>query len=408
VSAPNGASQDRIEALVGALDEAYGGGTDGSGIVRAPGRVNLMGDHTDYNDGFVLPAAIELDTWIAYRPRQDGLVRLVSRQSPARCEFRIDAVSPDAVSPDAGSARTGRGWADYVAGTAWSLREAALPIHGLDGVVDSTVPLGVGLASSAALELAAALALLGGSDSPDGPSLASLAQRAERDYVGVNCGIMDQFAAAMGLAGRAILLDCRSLESRYVTLPEGVSVVVGDTGSPRELRTSAYNERRADCGRAVALLAERLPSLASLRDLDAATLRRNRHLLPRTIARRAEHVVGENARVLATVAALEAGDLDALGHVFAESHKSLRLLYEVSSPELDAMVEIAAGVRGVVGTRMTGAGFGGCTVSLVRDEAVPALTAAIMREYPRRTGLEPRVYAVATAAGAGRVRRPVV
>jgi galactokinase len=391
--------QDRIETLVRALGGAFGGGLDTVEIVRAPGRVNLMGDHTDYNDGFVLPGAIDLDTWIVYRPRPDGLVRLRSRQSPVACEVRIDQLSLD-------PARPAQGWADYVAGVAWSLREDGLPIRGLDGIVDSKIPPGAGLSSSAALELAAALALLDGPAGLEAPSLALLAQRAERDYVGVDCGVMDQFAAAAGLAGQAILLDCRSLESRYVTLPDGLRVVVADTGSARELRVSAYNERRAECGRAVALLAERVPSVASLRDLDEATLRRHRRLLPASIARRADHVVSENARVLATVTALEAGDLDELGRIFAASHESLRSAYEVSSPALDAMVDIAVAVPGVVGARMTGAGFGGCIVCLVRIEAVPALAATIEREYPRRTGLQPRVYSVALADGAGRVGRP--
>ena len=383
-------------------------------FVRAPGRVNLIGDHTDYNDGLALPAAIELDTWIAFRPRRDGLVRIESIQGHERAEFRIDDLVAEAGGAGVGAlgvagaggvaARPRGGWSDRVAGIAWSLRQASLPIRGFDGVIDSTIPPGTGLASMAALELASALALLAGERSVAAPALAALAQRAEHDYSGIDDGIVDLFAIAASRAGRAILLDCRSLESRYVALPGGLSVVICDTGSPPatpESCESVFRERRADCGRAVALLAEEHPSVASLRDLDSGTLRRNRHLLSPTVARRAEHVVAENERVVAVVAALDAGDLEELGRIFAASHESLRTLFEVSSPALDAMVEIALGVPGVVAARMTGAGFGGCTVNLVRDAAVPALERAVAAEYPRRTGLTPRVYRVVTVDGAG-------
>ena len=373
----------------------------GISLVRAPGRVNLMGDHTDYNDGLVLPAAIGLDRWIAVRRRRDGLVRVESLQSGERTEFWIDELD---AGPAGGIVRTPRtGWGDHVAGMAWSLREAALPVRGFDGVVDSAVPRDAGLAWAAALELASARALLAGERPVAAPSLAALAQRAERDYLGVDGGIVDQFASAAGRAGRAILLDCRSLESRYVALPAGVSIVVCDTGAsadPGE-HAAVFRERRAECGRAVALLAEEMPAVASLRDLDAATLLRNRHLLSETEARRAEHVVSENERVVAAVAALDAGDLDELGRLFAASHESLRTLYEVSSRALDAMVALARAVPGVVAARMTGPGFGGCTVNLVRDAAVPAFERAIVTKYPRRTGLTPRVYVVSTVDGAG-------
>ena len=368
-----------------------------------------MGDHTEYNDGLVLPAAIELDTWIAVRRRRDGLVRIVSLQSGERAEFRIGEPVAGA-GAGAGAMVPRRAWSDYVAGMAWSLREAALPVRGFDGVVDSAIPRGAGLGWIAALELASAHALLDGERRVAAPTLAALAQRAERGFLGIDGGIVDQFASAAGRAGRAILLDCRSLESRYVALPAGVSVVVCDTGSPPgspelpgpgERHESVLRERRAECGRAVALLAEEIPSVASLRDLDTATLRKHRHLLSDTVARRAEHVVAENERVVAAVAALDAGDLAELGRLFAASHESLRSLFEVCSPAQDAMVAIAQAVPGVVAARMTGAGFGGCTVNLVRDAAVPALERAVATEYPRRTGLTPRVYPVPTVDGAG-------
>jgi galactokinase len=396
--APNAPDRERVEMMAAALKAEYGPPDDAAPmeIVRAPGRVNLIGDHTDYNDGFVLPVAIELDTWIAFRRRQDGFVRVSSRHSSEACSFSIDAVTPS-------GGRADGHWSDYVAGAAWSLHEAALPVRGFDGVVDTSIPIGAGLSSSAALGLASALALLDSERSLPEPSLAALAQRGEHDYVGVNCGIVDHFASAAGREGSALLLDCRSLDTRYVALPYGIRVVVCDTGPRREPRSSVYDIRRAECARAVALLAEQMPGLCSMRDLDAASLRRHRAVLPDNVARRAEHVVSENARVVATAAALETGDLDGLGRLFAESHASLRDLYEVSSAALDTMVEVALAIPGVVAARMTGAGFGGCTVNLVLADAVPALQAAVGREYDRRTGLHGRVYPVAVVNGAGRV-----
>jgi galactokinase len=410
VAARDADRRRRLEAALRATfpDDAESNSNE-IAFVRAPGRVNLMGDHTDYNDGFVLPIAIELDTWIATRRRRDRSVRIASLQSAEVAAFQIDDL-------EAGSGRSGGGialenaaserlpgprWTDYVAGTAWSLREGGLPIGGFDGVVDSTVPLGVGLASSAALELASAVALLAGERRVAAPHLAALAQRAEREYVGAECGLVDQFASAAGRAGRAILLDCRSLESRTVAMPEGLRVVICDAGVPRARLSSSLAERRAECGRAVALLAEREPSIASLRDVDLATLRRHRHALPEKLARRAEHVITENLRVRAVAVALALGDLHALGRIFAASHESLRTQFEASVPALDAMVTIATSVPGVVAARMTGPGFGGCTVNLVRDGAVSALARAVATEYPRRTGLVARLYEVAPVDGAG-------
>jgi len=425
--APTRTDRERIRILTAALETEYGSSDDSARveIVRAPGRVNLIGDGTDYNDGFVLPVAVELDTWIALRRRRDGLVRVVSRHAREPGSFWIDSLTPAAGAPPAAGsvARSSAGstavagavpvatdagrptgaWSDYVAGVAWSLREAALPVRGFDGVVDTTIPIGAGFSSSAALEVASALALLGGDCILSAPTLAALAQRAERDYVGVSCGIVDQLASAAGREGRALLLDCRSLDARYVALPFGVSVVVCDTGSRREPHSSADAIRRAECARAVALLSERMPGLCSMRDLDAGSLRRYRALLPENVARRAEHVVSENARVMATTAALEAGDLGELGRLFDESHASLRDRYEVGSPALDVMVEVARAIPGVVAARMTGSGSGGCTVNLVLADAVPALQAAVSREYDRRTGLRGRVYPVAVVDGAGSV-----
>lgn len=423
--APTTPNRDRVELLTAALTAAFGTADGGSPVevVRAPGRVNLIGDHTDYTEGLVLQAAIELETWIAFRRRSDGLVRVASRSSRETGSFWIDGLTPEldgaggagSATSDRRAGLSGRAgdpsgrtagpsglWTDYVAGTAWSLREAALPVRGFDGIVDTSIPIGAGLGSSAALELASALALLGGRG-PAGPSLAVLAQRAERDFVGVDCGIVDQFASAAGRESRALLIDCRSLDTGYASLPFGIRLVVCDTGTRRERSSSIGAVRRAECARAIALLSERMPGLTSLRDLEAATLHRRRSLLPENVARRAEHVVSENARVVATMAALKAGDLDALGRLFAESHASLRDQFEVGSPALEAMIEVASSIPGVVASRMTTAGLGGCTVNLVLADAVPALQAAVSREYDSRTGLRGRVYPVAVVDGAGPV-----
>jgi galactokinase len=399
--------------LVAALEAAYGPATGGKRveIVRAPGRVNLIGDHMDYNEGFMLPVAIGLDTWIAFRQRQDGRVRMVSRHSRETGSFWVDdlesahgpAGSDSGDSGGSGHSGRSKHWIDYVAGTAWSLREAAIPIRGFDGVADSTIPLESGLSASGALQLASALALLSGGRILAPTALAALAQRAERDFVGVDSGIGDQFASAAGREGKALLLDCRSLDTRQIPLPFELAVVVCDTGERHDRHSARYEARRAECARAVALLAERLPGLCSLRDLDAAALRRYRAILPPNVAARAEHVISENARVLATAAALESSDLDELGRLFAESHASSRDLFEISTPALDLMVDIAASIPGVVGARMTGPGFGGCTVNLVLADAVPALQAAVGREYDHQTGLRGHVYPVAVVDGAGPV-----
>ena len=362
-------------------------------LVRAPGRVNLIGEHTDYNSGFVLPAAIDREIWIAFEPLSEPAVELTSLDLGETRRFLFSDLAPTGASSS---------WIDYVAATAWSMREAGLPLRGFRGVLDSTIPSGAGLSSSAALEMASSWAL--GDPAGDRPApsvMAAIAQRGENDYVGVNCGIMDQFASAAGRAGMALFIDCRANELEPVPMPAGLSVVVCDTGSPHRLGTSAYNERRSECELGAALIGEKVPGVRTLRDVDEAMLEANRDRLPEVVARRCEHVVKENARVLATVAALEAGDLAAVGRLFAASHASLRDLYEVSSPALDAMVAIAESVPGVVASRMTGAGFGGCTVNLVRDGSAEELSARVMSEYPGRTGLKPRVFVASTVDGAG-------
>jgi galactokinase len=361
--------------------------------VRAPGRVNLIGEYTDFNQGFVLPAAIDREIRVAFVPSADRRVVL----------HRLDTGEQGAFDLDDLPARQGS-WLDYAVGTAGALARAGLAIHGLRAVIGSNLPAGAGLSSSAAIELALAHALLAEPAPADPLVLARIAQRAENDFVGVQSGLMDQFAVAAGRPGAALLLDCRSLDWRPVGLPlDETSLVVCDTGEVRRLTGSEYNVRRAQCDAAVANLAGHDPAVASLRDVSPALLAEAAAggWLEPVVQRRAEHVVAENGRVLETVDALAAGDLAAVGRLFAASHASLRDLFEVSSAALDAMVEVALATPGVIAARMTGAGFGGCTVNLVRPDAIDRLRASVTSSYAARTGLQPRVFAVQPVAGAG-------
>ena len=386
---------DRASTLRRALSDLAGDAalTDQVRVVRAPGRVNLIGEHTDYNLGFVMPVAISLDTWVASLPRADSIVRVASRQAGETLEFDLHRIGP------------GRGeWIDYIAGMAQILQQRGVELRGVDAVIDSTIPQGAGLSSSAALELAAAWTLSAETPPPMSVmDLARAAQQAENEYVGVQCGLMDQFASSHGRAGHALLLDCRSTDHRALPLPDGYRIVALDSRVEHKLGASEYNARRAQCERGVAQISRRFEGVASLRDVTSRMLDESATELDEETLRRCRHVVDENARVLAAAGALERGDLDTVGVLFAESHASLRDLYEVSSPELDALVEIARSVPGVVGARMTGAGFGGCTVNLVRDDAINDLRVAVKRDYPRLAGREAGFYVVDAVGGAGPV-----
>jgi galactokinase len=365
-------------------------------VVRAPGRVNLIGEHTDYNEGFVLPAAIGLEIRIASVPSRDRRVEIALVAGGEAQGFSLDDIPPASGA-----------WIDYPAGVAWSLQQAGHQIRGFRGVLASTLPVASGLSSSAALELASAWALLEppelAAHGLDGMTLARLAQRAENEHVGVRSGLMDQFASSLGRSGSAMLLDCRSLDYRPVSLPLAThALVVCDSGSPRRLGASGYNARRAQCERAVATISADEPAVRSLRDVDLPLLDRFADRLDDETRRRCEHVIRENARVLEAVDALEAEDMPAVARLFAESHASLRDLYEVSSAELDALVELAAGVPGTA-ARMTGAGFGGCTVNLVPRDAIERFRETIEAGYRARTGLQARVLAVDAVDGAGLV-----
>lgn len=380
-------------------------------IVRAPGRVNLIGEHTDYNDGFVLPIAIDRAVWVAASRCPSRLASITALDFDQATTFRITELAPGSSdgwiaypSPRSASAvqpERKPGWAAYPAGVAWSLREAGCALSGIDAVFTSDVPVGAGLSSSAAVEVAFATAWenLSGFSLPK-PKLARLCQRAENEYVGVKCGIMDQTISAMGRAGHALLIDCRDLTTQHVPLPEGHAIIVCDTKVKRSLAASAYNERRAQCEEAVRLLRAHNPAVGALRDVTPEFLAKYQAELPEVIRKRARHVVGENTRVLESVAALKQGDVETFGRAMVASHRSLRDDYEVSCPELDAMVEAAMRVKGVAGARMTGAGFGGCAVSLVRENAAGRFMNEVRAVYRNATGIDPALYVCKADDGA--------
>jgi len=361
--------------------EIFGG--EPVAVVRAPGRVNLIGEHTDYNDGYVLPVAIDRSVLVAGAPRDDRQVVIYALDFGESVEFSLDDVRHD-------QAKT---WSNYQRGVAYFLEERGIKLPGLNAVVTGDVPIGSGLSSSAAVEVSMAYtwqALTGFKLS--GVELALLCQRAENEFVGMNCGIMDQFVSALGQRDHALLIDCRSLHYQPVPLPAEAAVVVADTMKRRGLLDSEYNTRRQECEEGVRILQRYLPEARSLRDISAAQFVEYKAQLSEKVRKHCRHVIYENERVLRGVAALRAGDLDAFGWLMNESHSSLRNDYEVSCPELDIMVKAAWKVDGVYGSRMTGAGFGGCTVSLVGEEAIEDFQIQVAAAYEEATGIVPQIY----------------
>ena len=341
-------------------------------VAVAPGRVNLVGEHTDYNDGYVLPMGIDLQVAVAFAPRPDGLLRAHS----------LTVEETRQVDPDALSAPGGSEWFDYVAAVAWALADAGEPVGGINMVIAGNIPIGAGLSSSAALEVSVARALCEVSDIEwDPPRMAQLCQRGENRYVGVNCRIMDQYAAAVARAGGALLIDCRTLSHEHVTIPSKACFVVLDTGVRRTLAGSQYNQRRANCERAVSLIAERDPRVAALRDVVPGQLAAVEQMMDGETYRMAQHVVEEMGRPKRLTEALNSGDLEAAGRVINESHASLRDLYEVSGPELDEITELARNTAGCYGARMTGAGFGGCAVALVETNMTDSFIGHMRQRY---------------------------
>ncbi len=364
-------------------------------LFRAPGRVNLIGEHTDYNDGFVMPAAIDFSTWVAASPRTGNTLHVRSKQYDEECALSLENLE---------GAPRGH-WSDYVRGIAAVLQSAGLKLRGANLLIDSEVPLGAGLSSSAALELSTALALLGiAALQLPRLELVKLAQKAENQYTGAMCGIMDQFIAGFGHAGNALLLDCRSLDYSLLPIPEQVRLVICNSMVKHDLAAGEYNVRRAECAEAVKIIRQQYSAVHALRDVTPEMLEASKKSLPEIIYRRAKHVVTENQRVLAAAEALREHRLPAFGELMYASHESLRDDYEVSCRELDSLVSIAAEADGVIGARMTGGGFGGCTVNLVEAEAVDHFQAHVADRYARENGRRPDVFVCSPAEGAEQVK----
>ncbi len=367
-------------------------------VARAPGRVNLLGEHVDYNDGFVLPAAIDRSTYIAFSPADSDQTSVWAADFGQQAAFSRQTMGYK-TQPDGSPLFD---WAEYPAGVAWALSEKDLAVKGLCAVFSSDVPRGAGLSSSASVELAFATAwkTLGGwQTSP--MELALLSQRAENKYVGVNCGIMDQFASACGEKDRLLLLDCRSLKYQTLPLPDSVVIIIADTGVRHSHATDAYNDRRASCEEAVHILKLDLSDIESLRDVSIADLDKLSSKLPVEVGKRARHVVEEIDRTRLAVRLLERSDMEGFGQLMNECHANLRDLYEVSCPELDVMAHIAQSLDGCYGARMTGGGFGGCTVNLVTKEMADRFTKMLAAKYESETGLHPEIYTCRASSGAG-------
>jgi galactokinase len=361
-------------------------------IVRAPGRVNLIGEHTDYNDGFVLPMAIDRAAYIALRPRNDQYVSVHALDFKTSVQFSLDEMQRDEYKGE-------ESWAEYVKGTAWALQEAGYTLTGWDGVIEGDVPIGAGLSSSAALEMATARAFaeLGGFGW-DAGAMAKLGQKTENQWIGVNSGIMDQMISAAGREGYALLIDCRSLDTEAVPLPPDTLVVVLDTATRRGLVGSAYNERRAQCEAAAAHF-----GVPKLRDVSLDVFNARAHELDDVTMRRARHVITENVRTLACADAMRIGDAAEVGRLMNESHVSMRDDFEISRDEVDRMVACAQAHPAAYGARMTGGGFGGCCVALVRADAAETFAGSVAACYTQETGLTPAVYVCAASEGANRV-----
>ena len=360
-------------------------------IFQAPGRVNLIGDHTDYNDGFVLPAAIDRKIVVAATPRQDAQINVYALDFDQWDHFdfqdEIGQLSENA-------------WGNYIRGMTWSLLRQNCRLKGMDAVVSGDIPIGAGLSSSAAIEVAAGHAMLQLAEiSLDRKSLALAAQTAENDFVGMRCGIMDQYISCLGQRNHALLIDCRDLSYRALPLPSGALMVIVDSGVHRGLVDMAYNERRSECETAA-----RHFGVDVLRDVSWQIFKDRAHELSPNIRHRARHVISENDRTVSAAKALAAGDLDAIGQLMVASHASLRDDFEVSCPELDLLVEIALGVKGVYGARLTGAGFGGAMVALVKPEARADLTAAIAARYEPESGKQAATYVCTASEGVSEKR----
>ncbi len=405
---------ERVVDLIKAFSDHFGAGPDF--VTRAPGRINLIGEHTDYTGGFVLPVAINRTLLMAVRKVQlsGHQIELFSLDLNSQTTLSLDKVEP---APE-----KDRAWSNYVRGVAWALNENRLldlsQVSSAQIVLSGDIPRGAGLSSSAALEVASALAFFTLAEfvprEIDRVSLALACQKAENEFVGVKTGIMDQFISALGQTDSALFIDTRSLENRAVPLNFGelkLKLVAVDSAVPHSLRSSAYNQRRTQCEEAASRLAKKLKLLdtTQLRDISLAQLEEAGGALTPTLKKRARHVVSENERVLEAVKYFESGfkepgSLEALGQLLKQSHESLRDDYEVSVPQLDLLVELAQKQPGVIGSRMTGGGFGGCTVNIVREDALGAFETEVVEEYRRQTGLDAKMYILEGVEGGSVLR----
>ncbi len=360
-------------------------------LFRAPGRVNLIGEHTDYNDGFVMPAAIRFATCVAAAPNDTAEFRCASLQQDKPAGFSLNDPSP----------KPRHDWTDYIRGVQLQLAQAGVLTPAADLLIDSTVPMGAGLSSSAALEVSTALALLHlAGANLDREAIARLCQRAENEFVGSRSGIMDQFASLFGRRDHAVLLDCRSLETRYIPVPAGVKLVICNTMVKHSLASGEYNARRAECEACVQYFSQFRSGVTALRDVTEKDFQQHQAGLPEVLRRRCRHVITENARVLQAARALDSGDLAEFGRLMYESHASLRDDYEVSCRELDVMVELTRHIPGTFGARMTGGGFGGCIVALVEEQKTEDFERQISIGYSQATQINPEIYITEASEGA--------
>ena len=363
-------------------------------IFRAPGRVNLIGEHTDYNDGFVMPVAIDFSTWVSLFPLDENHLEIYSENFKEQIVFDLD--HPQTTKRNH--------WSDYAIGVALMLLRAGYRLRGARLIVRGEIPIGSGLSSSAALEVVIGYALLAHAElNIDKTELAKLCLKAENEFVGARVGIMDQFVSLFGKANKALMLDCRSLEHKLLPLSSEAQLVICNTMVKHELASSAYNERRSQCEEGVRVLSGLLPNVTALRDISVAQLEKHSHTLSPEVHKRCRHIITENDRVLAATTALEQDDLKCFGQLMNQSHRSLRDDFEVSCAELDLMVELARGVEGVFGARMTGGGFGGCTVNLVAHEKVDEFKRIVSDGYQKGTGLKPEIYVCQAVNGAEEV-----
>ena len=401
----------RIPLITQKFEETFG--SPPTFIASAPGRVNLIGEHTDYNDGYVFPVAIDKYINIAARQRTDRRVTLHASDVNDSWEFNLDALQ--AIPQQAPA------WSHYLIGVASLLQASGRTVAGIDAVITGDVPIGAGLSSSAALSVSATLAFLtaGSERVGDGfpipenhkKELAALCQRVEHEFAGVNCGIMDQTISLLGKENHGLFLDCRSLEYEHVPLNlAGHYITICNTKVKRELAASEYNKRRAECERGVDILSQWIPGISSLRDIALTDFKKHEEELPALTQKRCRYVIEENTRVLEAVSVLKARNqqitektdeaLIQFGNLMNASHNGLRDDYEVSCKELDLLTDIARSITGVIGSRMTGAGFGGCTVNIVHEDAIETFQTRVRKEYQKQFGIEPEIYRCHVGNGA--------